>query len=199
MKSIFHFIKTTCLSGIFFLIPLGIIVIILGKLFHMLTPIANSIANKNTNDTLFGVSLLYLVVFFLILIICFIIGLISKTKLSKTTINWLEERILCKIPGYTFMKKTNENIYGINQEEKYKVVLVKDDENWSLAFEIEPIDEEFIIVFFPSAPHPWSGEIKIVPLTNCKNIEMSYKNVIEFNSKLGTGYGTFFKDKLSKK
>ncbi len=197
MKSIFHFIKTTCLSGIFFLIPLGIIVIILGKLFHMLTPIADSIAN-NTNDTLLGVSILYLVILMLLLIICFIIGLISKTKPSKITINWLEERILCKIPGYTFMKNTNENIYGINQDEKYKVVLVKDDENWSLAFEIEPIDEEFIIVFFPSSPHPWSGEIKIVPLINCKNIEMSYKNVIEFNSNLGTGYGTFLKGKLSK-
>lgn len=197
MKAILNFIKTTCIGGVFFLIPFGIVIIILGKLFNLLTPVANRIANIYANDTLFGVSLIYLVVVFLLLSICFILGLLSKTKPSKAIVNWLESSLLSKIPGYTFMKNTNENIYGVNQEEIYKVILIKDDENWSLAFEIEPIDEHFMIVFLPSAPHPWSGEIKIVPQANCKNVDMNYKDAIAFCSKLGAGYGTHFKGMLS--
>ena len=130
MKSILHFVKTNCIRGVFFLIPFTVVFIILSKLFLLLKPIANSLANNT--DTVFGISLLYLVVFFLLVIICFILGLISKTKQSKIVINWLEEALLSKMPGYTFMKNTNENIFGVNQDRKYSIVLVKDDENWSL-------------------------------------------------------------------
>lgn len=191
-----HIIKTTLIGGLFFLVPLIVLGVLAGKVLSILKPISSAIALSIPFSSALGAGKVYIITIILVLFICYLAGIFAKTKPAKQFINWIEEHVLSNIPGYMFMKKTNENIYGINKNKEYDVILVKDDEAWQIGFLIEHIDEYNSIVYIPGAPSPWSGELKFVNKDNIKDVDLSYKDAMNCINKLGQGSGVYFKGKI---
>lgn len=196
MKSIFKIIKATFLGGILFLAPLVVLLVILEKGYGIIQKVTLPLVNNLPRVHVLGIALQELVGILIILLICFLAGLLARTTKAKILIQKLEDGILSFVPGYSFMKSMNENIMGIESKEDLKVILVPTDAGWQFAFLIEQIDDNNFTVFVPDAPNPWSGSVVFVEKKDIKEIEMTQKQALACIRKLGFGSKELLKNKL---
>ena len=196
MRSILKIIKATFLGGILFLAPLILLLILLEKGFGVIQKITNPIVSHFPKVKVLGLAIEEIAAILIIIFICFAAGLIAKTTYAQKLIHRLENGILSFVPGYSFMKKMNENIMGFESNEDLKVVLVPTDAGWQFAFLIEQIDENNFSVFIPNAPNPWSGSVVFVEKKNIKDIQISQKQALACIRKLGYGSKELLKNKL---
>ena len=196
MRSILKIIKATFLGGILFLAPLILLLILLEKGFGLIQKITNPIVSHFPKVKVLGLAIEEIAAILIIIFICFAAGLIAKTTYAQKLIHRLENGILSFVPGYSFMKKMNENIMGFESNEDLKVVLVPTDAGWQFAFLIEQIDENNFSVFIPNAPNPWSGSVVFVEKKNIKDIQISQKQALACIRKLGYGSKELLKNKL---
>jgi uncharacterized membrane protein len=196
MKSILKIIKATFLGGILFLAPLVVLLIILEKGYVIIQKVTLPLVNHLPRVHVLGIALQELAGIIIILFICFLAGLLSKTVLATRLVQKLEDGILSFVPGYSFMKKMNESIMGIESKEDLKVVLVPTDAGWQFAFLIEQINENNFTVFIPDAPNPWSGSVCFVEKKDIKEIEITQKQALACIRKLGYGTKELLKNKL---
>ena len=196
MKSIFKIIKATFLGGILFLAPLVVLLIILEKGYHIIQKVTLPLVSNLPRVHVLGLALQELFGILLIIIFCFIAGVLAKTTLAQKLILKIENSILSFIPGYSFMKGINENIMGIESNKDLKVILVPTDAGWQFAFLIEQIDENNFTVFVPDAPNPWSGSVVFVEKKDIREVGISQKEALACIRKLGYCSKELLKNRL---
>lgn len=196
MKSILKIIKATFLGGILFLTPLVVLLIIFEKGYGIIQKVTLPLVSNLPRIHVLGIGLQELAGIIIIIFLCFIAGLLAKTTMASRLIQKLEDGVLSLVPGYSFMKKMNENMMGMESKEDLKVVLVPTDAGWQFAFLIEQIDENNFTVFIPDAPNPWSGSVVFVEKKDIKEIEISQKQALACIRKLGYGSKELLKNKL---
>ncbi|WP_343613358.1 DUF502 domain-containing protein [Flavobacterium sp.] len=196
MKSIFKIIKATFLGGILFLAPLVVLLIILEKGYYIIQKVTLPLVSNLPRVHVLGLALQELFGILLIIIFCFIAGVLAKTTLAQKLILKIENSILSFIPGYSFMKGINENIMGIESNKDLKVILVPTDAGWQFAFLIEQIDENNFTVFVPDAPNPWSGSVVFVEKKDIREVGISQKEALACIRKLGYGSKELLKNRL---
>jgi len=196
MKSIFKIIKATFLGGILFLAPLVVLLVILEKGYGIIQKVTLPLVNNLPKVKVLGLALQELIGILIIIVICFLAGLLARTAKARELIQKLEDGILSFVPGYSFMKSMNENIMGIESKEDLKVILVPTDAGLQFAFLIEQIDENNFTVFVPDAPNPWSGSVVFVEKKDIKEIDMTQKQALACIRKLGFGSKELLKNKL---
>ncbi|MDA6070513.1 DUF502 domain-containing protein [Flavobacterium sp. AC] len=196
MKSILKIIKTTFLGGILFLAPLVLLLVILEKGYHIIQKITLPIISHFPKVKILGLAIEEITAIIIIFIICITAGLIARTDYAKKLVQRLENGILSFVPGYSFIKKTNENIMGLESNENLKVVLVPTDAGLQFAFLIEQINENNFSVFVPAAPNPWSGSVCFVEKKDIKEVDISQKEALACIRKLGFGSAALLKNKL---
>lgn len=159
MKSIVDVIKSTIWGGVFFLVPVALLVIIIGKVLKVIQRILQPVLKRLPDTDLAGVMALYQLIAILVLVlICFIAGLLARTRPAKRFLGWLEDSVLGLVPGYRMLKNMGQNISGLEAQD-LKVVLARVDDGWQLSFLIDQIAENMYTVFVPGAPNPWSGSV----------------------------------------
>ena len=175
MKSILKIIKATFIGGILFLAPVVLLLIILEKGFHIIQKITLPIVSLFPKVKFLGLAIEEIVAILILFVVCITAGLIAKTTYAKQLIEKLENGILSFVPGYSFMKKTNENVMGIESKDDLKVILVPTDAGLQFAFLIEQINENNFAVFVPGAPSPWSGSVCFVEKKTSKKLKFLKK------------------------
>ncbi|KUJ63262.1 hypothetical protein AR687_03670 [Flavobacteriaceae bacterium CRH] len=196
MKNILKIIKATFLGGIFFLAPLILLIVLLEKGYNIVQKVTLPLVSHLPRVKILGLALQELIGIFIIIIICLLAGLLARKAKAQKLIQKLEDGILSFVPGYSFMKKMNENIVGFESNEELKVVLVPTDAGWQFAFLIEQINENNFSVFIPDAPNPWSGSVCFVDKKDIKELEISQKEALACIRKLGYGSAALLKNKL---
>ena len=73
------------------------------------------------------------------------------------------------------------------EREKLTPVVVRFDDSWQLAYEIEAVDERRHTVFLPGAPDAWSGSVCVVDAERITRLDTSVKSVGNAMGKLGKG------------
>ena len=193
MKSIFKIIKATFLGGILFLVPLVVLLVILEKGYHLIQKVTLPFVDNLPRVHVLGLALQELVGILLIILFCFIAGILARSAFAKKLILKIENGILSFVPGYSFMKGINENILGIESNKDLKVILVPTDAGWQFAFLIEQINENNFTVFVPDAPNPWSGSVVFVEKKDIKEIDITQKNLSDFDQKIcSPNAGSYF-------
>jgi uncharacterized membrane protein len=196
MKSILKIIKATFLGGILFLAPLILLFILFEKGYAIIQKVTLPLVSHLPRVKILGLALQEIIGILIIIIVCFIAGIFAKTSKAKKFIEKLENGVLSFVPGYSFIKKTNENMMGFESKEDLKVVLVPTDAGWQFAFLIEQINENNFSVFIPNAPNPWSGSVCFVEKKDIKEIEITQKQALACIRKLGYGTKELLKNKL---
>lgn len=196
MKSILKIIKATFLGGILFLAPLILVLVLLEKGYHIVQKITDPIVNSLPRVKFMGFALQEIIGVTIIVLICFIAGLLAKTVYAKNLVRKIEDNILSFVPGYAFMKNMNESIMGFESNEDLKVIMVPTDAGWQFAFLIEQINDNDFTVFIPDAPNPWSGSVVIVEKKDIREIEITQKQALACIRKLGYGSKELLKNKL---
>ena len=196
MKSILKIIKATFLGGILFLVPLVVLLIVLEKGYGIVQKTTLPLVNNLPRVNILGVAIQELIGILIIILICFIAGILAKTANAKKLVQKLEDGILSFVPGYSFMKSMNENILGFESNEDLKVILVPTDAGLQFAFLIEQVNENQFTVFIPDAPNPWSGSVVFVEKKDITDIQITQKQALACIRNLGYGSKELLKNKL---
>ncbi len=161
MKHIMFFVRSTLTGGILFLLPAVLLYILIGKGFSILMELSEPIS-KLMPEVIFGLDGSKIVTLVLLLLACFIAGLLFRSKKVQKWIAKLEENVLIFIPGYILIKSITADAIGQQLDEKLIPILVRDGDCWNLGFLVEE-GREVSTVFLPDAPKHDAGEVKIVP------------------------------------
>jgi uncharacterized membrane protein len=192
----FSFIKTTIVGGLIFLVPIIVLAIIFGKALGITRKIVGPLTDLIGVETVAGVGVATLLGILVIVLFCFLAGLLAKTDLAKKIINWLEATFLSNIPGYTFMKSMGESFASTDMAHGYAVVLARFDDGWQIAFLVEHIGNGHVAVFIPGAPSPWSGSVYFMTEDRIKTLDVPHKAVLKCIQRLGAGSNSLLKGRI---
>lgn len=171
MKSIIVFIRTTLTGGILFLLPVILLLMLFNKVFVILFKISEPISKK-LPEIIFGLDGSIIVALFLLVFICFGSGLLFRSVFIRKLVDKLEENVLNFMPGYALIKSITADTIGEQIDHKMIPILIKDEDNWSLAFLVEE-GEKLSTVFVPDAPRHDAGEVKIIPSELVRKLDVS--------------------------
>lgn len=185
MKSALSFVSNTIKGGIFFLFPIVLVILFLEKIIHILRPIATSLSKSlGLESPSFDVP--YFLALLIILIFCFIAGWVAKLGAGKWLVNWIENHILLLFPGYQLMKSTMQTNVGLDSVKEYPVVLVPIDGRM-IAFHVDTLENGEIVVFVPSAPNVWEGNVILFDKNKVRTSHLTQKQAVKLIKRLGVG------------
>src|SRR5688572_22591449 len=116
MKTIGRFIKTTISGGILFMIPVIIIVIIGKKALDILKPITEPWDERLKGEIIWGLDGHNLVGVSMLVIVCFLAGLVFQLTPMRRYISILEIKLLSYFPGYLLIKSLASEALGDSDE-----------------------------------------------------------------------------------
>jgi len=185
MKRITSFIKTTLIGGLFFVIPIVLVLLIIGKILEIFRKLVTPIADIIPLETIGGITLSGIIALLVLLLLCFIAGLFANTKKANDLKNWIEATILSNIPGYTLLKGMTESAIGVDSENLKDVILVDIEEVWQIGFLMDEIDDELSSVYIPGAPNPMSGDVFFVKNERLKKLDLPELSAMKIYKKMG--------------
>jgi len=185
MKSFSHFLRAILTGGILFLLPIVLLTLIIGKGLTFTRKITDPLGEK-LPDIIFGFDGRALLAMFFLIAVCFLSGLLFRSKKAKKLIGGLETNVLSYVPGYSMVKSIASDAVGEKSENILTTVLVKDGDSWNIGFLVEEMDG-LCTVFFPEAPHHDSGEVKIVPAASVKRLNITSNVAAKSLNSFGKG------------
>lgn len=192
MNAISKFIINTLTGGIFFLLPLAVILIILKKVFDLLSKILKPVAS-HLPDAMIGLDGRQIVSILILVIFCFVAGLLFRSKHIRGLIEKLEDSFLSNVPGYTLIMNNVADKLHYQDSDKLVPVLVQLDESRVFGLLTAEADGN-CCVYVPGAPDFKSGNAHIFPANRIlkldvpisaisKNMRMLGKDSLELLSK----------------
>jgi uncharacterized membrane protein len=185
MKTLIEFVKITLVGGLLVLLPVWLTVLLLLKAINsallVLRPVAKLLPESVAHEDLAA--------FVLLLVICFIIGLMMRMKLVQRFGRWQEQHIFERIPGYTLLRAMTRQLTGNKEEKSLQPALVELKDALVPAFIVEKHADGRITVFVPSSPTPIAGAIYILPPERVHPVNVSFGKVMLCVAKWGSGSG----------
>ena len=194
MKAIWNFIKTTVIGGLLFLVPVVILIVVLRQAFGMMLQVTEPLGELFPIESIGGVALANILVVLLILLICFVAGLFATKKVFTNFQEYIERKILMKIPGYGLVKGiTNSMKMSEEASKNFIPVLVRLADFEQLGFEIERAGDHKAVVYLPGSPNPWSGTVVMTDVDNINRLDISVTDALAHMEQLGIGSAGLFK------
>lgn len=201
MEKFKSFVSTTFLGGLLVLLPL----IILGIVFNWFYTFISGNIRPFTKIILetaklneFLASLLAIII---ILGLCFLLGLLVKTRFGNFIYRLFEEYILIRIPGYRIIKETVAQLFGSQKNLFSGVALVNlfGNETMTTAFITDSHSDGSYTVFVPSGPAPTAGFVYHLPGKYVHKVDYPVDLAMKTIISLGSGSNKFFEKYLMNK
>ena len=184
-------IKRVLNGIILFLLPVFLLLFILGKAISVVQKLILPVKKYLPAERVFGVGLLTLISLVLILLICYLAGMLIERKRVKWLITKLEDNILVFIPGYSMIKaQTNEMLSEASAH--WQPVLIGEDGDWKMGVLVDQQADGLCMIFFPEPPDAKSGEMKLVHESKLKKLDMPVSKMIRIIRKYGKSEGAFY-------
>ena len=182
------YIKNTIIGGVLFLIPIMLLVIIVIKFISFLILLAKPLEKLIPLDSIGGIAIANILVVLLLVIICFLAGILSTGKIMTKIQNGIENKILKKLPAYPIIKGFMDGISTTKKaSENFIPILVSFDDSEQLCFEIEETSNNKVVVYVPGAPSPWSGTVLYIDKSRIKRLNISINEAVGNIQGLGLG------------
>jgi uncharacterized membrane protein len=138
-------------------------------------------------DSVADIAFVNIVAIGLIVLVCFLAGLVAKTERAKRMVSSLESRVLTNIPIYDVIKAKIQGTIQASQEAGMTPVLTRFDDQWQIAMEVERLADGRVAVFLPGSPDPWSGAVSIVSGDRVEPLDTALPSVVKSLKALGKG------------
>ena len=183
MKTIARFLKVTLVGGLLVVLPLWVSLLMLFKAVNgalkMLLPIAKLLPQKIVHEKISAILLL--------LLICFVVGLLTRTRLGQRIGHWIVENILDRIPGFALIRGMTRQFVGSKEETLFQPALVEIEEALVPAFIIEKHTDGQFTVFVSSSPTPMAGAIYILSPERVHPVDVPLRKAMVCVTKWGAG------------
>ena len=183
-----HFVLTTVIGGVLFLVPVVFLIVVLSKAAGFMMIIAQPLAAWVTVDTIGGIALANLIAIAAVIILCFLAGLVARHALAGKLVNTLELKVLMKIPGYSMVKGIAGG-FDASEKEGLKPVALQLGTAERVGFEMQKLPDGRSVIYIPSAPSPWSGITQVLPPEQVTYLDVPVTKIIEITESYGHGLG----------
>jgi uncharacterized membrane protein len=184
----FGFFKRTLISGLLFLLPIVILLVVAKKAIEILAHMLRPVARVVPADRVVGLAIADMLAIVLLLSIGFAAGLIAQTAVGTYLNVRLERALLRKMPGYTLLKGMAHSAGGVEHHRDDPVVaLARIDEAWLLAFIVEEHGNGLLTVFIPSAPTPTAGSVYYLTESQVHRLDVPFGAAVTAVMQLGVG------------
>lgn len=193
----FGFLKTTLLGALLVVVPIGIIGFALWQIVSLvrtlLLPIFETLPFDGTVTRISVIAIALLAV----VLLCYLTGLVVRTRWGASLRRWIERRILEKIPGYSIIRTLMHQYLGHEEERKFRPVLVDlyGSDSRAIGFEIEELGDGTVAVFLPSVPAATIGQVQIVPEERITPLKASMHATLEALTMFGVGSAKLVADR----
>ena len=181
-----NFIRITIAGGILFLIPVVAIVFIMAKTINFLYGLSKPITARLPFKNVAGVGVNTLMSIILLLLICFLAGIFMKTKVAKKIVQWLEDRVLVYVPGYSYIRARSKDWFSDEKTFNWKPASIFVDDNEVICF-VTDETEDYYSIFLPSAPTPSSGSICVRKKDKVTFLPLTVSEAVSMIRQLGKG------------
>ena len=123
----------------------------------------------------------------LVLVICFFVGLVVRTRTGRAIRERVEVSFFGRIPGYALFRSLTQRLADDSDENAWKPALVEIEDALVPAFIIEELDDGRFTVFVPSVPTPLAGAVYILARERVHPIDVPFTRAITSVSRWGSG------------
>lgn len=189
MKALVEFLKTTLIGGLLIVVPVYLTLLLLGKaLKGMVALLAPIVALLPERVHHFG----QILAIVLVVLVCFMLGLIARTGLGRRAIEAFERRVLERMPGFAMLRSVVRRVSGSSDDAQFQPVLVE-IEALTPAFIVEEIDDDRFVVLVPSVPTPAAGSLYILPRQRVHWVDVPVTEAVAVITRWGTGTSKLLK------
>lgn len=197
MTSLPRFFRTTLAGGILFLLPAIVLVAIVGKALEIAHKIIAPLAELLPVPSLIGLDAPMLLAVGLVILFCFLAGVVARTTIAQRATNYVEAAALSHVPGYEFVKAISQSLLVPEKSPDYTVVLARFDDVWQLAFFVERLKNGHVAVFVPGSPSPQSGSVYFMTEDRVKTTDITFNAAMKCLKRYGKGAGALLEERLA--
>ena len=185
MKAVAEFTRTTLVGGVLVLLPIYLAMLLLLKGLKA----AMSLIATVTAQVPAALQFRELVAVLIILVACFVAGLVVRTGPGGRAVREMQRRVLEKIPGYKLLEKVAARLGGDTTEETFSPALVEIEDALVPALIVEELPDRQFVILVPSVPTPVSGALYIMPADRVHPVDVPLTDLMRVYTKWGEGAG----------
>ena len=171
---------------VLFLFPITVLIFIFEKAMTIAQSVILPLKSHLPADRILGIGMYSLLSLILILLVCFIAGWLYESKWVKSFLSFIEDNLLIFIPGYAMIKSSADS--GIEDTDNdWKVVMINEEDDVMYGIEVDKRPDGYSMIFFPEPPDAKSGDMKLMPESKFKRIEISANKLIKIIRNYGHG------------
>ena len=187
MKDLRRLIRTTVIGGVLFLIPLVFVVVVFGKAFQIMKVVATPLGKLIPVESVAGFAMVEILTAFITIVSCLLAGTLARSPWGRKLNEKLDAVLLQLIPGYAWVKGIAGGLQDEDAEEVLKPVLVRFDDHFQLALEVDRAADGLVAVFIPGSPDPRSGAVSYVTGDRIQPVDAGFQSVVRICKNLGRG------------
>jgi uncharacterized membrane protein len=183
MKQVIEFIKTTMLGGVLVIVPAALVLFLLGKVARGFKGALDPLAAKLPPSIQFP----YMTEIVAVLAVCFLAGLLIRTRPGRWIGHLFERYVFDRVPGYALVRGlTGQSVTGAMGHSMIPA-LVEMEDGLVPGLIIESRDDGYVTVFVPSPPNPTSGQAYIFASSKAHPVDVPLPKFIGCITKWGLG------------
>jgi uncharacterized membrane protein len=186
---------TTLVGGVFFLLPLVIVVVVFGEGLALMVRALQPLVAMMPLRWIGSVALATILAAIVLVLVCFAAGLVARAAAGRAFKERFEHRLQTLYPRYAVIKAMSQGLYGalgagpVGQY-ALKPVLVRLDDHRMIAFETERLSDGQAVLYVPGAPDIWSGSVVLVPGERVQRLDVAPADIAKALRALGIGTKT---------
>ncbi len=151
-------IKANVIYGLIVLVPLAVIALLVAQIVSVLDKFAKQLGL----DTVWGVMLAIALVLLALIILCYALGALVRTKIGSGSFEKLESKLLKQIPGYQLIKNLLTGFVEMKAAYPAALVQLNGPGTAVLGFIMENHPNGMATVFVPMSPMVSMGNVYLV-------------------------------------
>jgi uncharacterized membrane protein len=194
MKKIGNFIKTTLFGGLLVILPIMLTFFLMRWIFNIVSRVIEPLTMLIMRQPHMWKLVADMISVILIILVCFVIGLVVKTKIGRYLFAAFDNRILKIAPGYSLFKETLKQLVGQEKRPFSSVVLAKifASDTLMTGFITDEHPDGRYTVYFPSALNPTTGLLCHLKNEDVQKIDVSVETAMRSIISCGVGSSGLF-------
>jgi uncharacterized membrane protein len=179
-------------GGLLVILPLAIFSYVLVWLFKLvlkaISPLTTLVIAKSTLQGIVA----DIVAIVLLIGVCFLVGMLVRTRVGSFVYAAIESNLLRRIPGYSVIKDTVSQFFGKKESPFSSVALVRifSSDTLLTAFVTDKHEDGSYTVFVPTGPNPTSGNIYHLKAENVQVVDVPVQDAMRSIISCGAGSST---------
>ena len=183
MRRLKEYAVSTVVAGLVVVVPLYLTLLLLLKAMQSVDGLVRPFATLLPG----AVPAADLLALLLVLLVCFVVGVIVRTAAGQAVRDRLERSLFERFPGYALFRSLTQRLVGEGRESTWKPALAEIEDALVPAFIIEELEDGRLTVFVPSVPTPLAGAVYVLARERVHPLDVPFTQAIQAVSRWGHG------------